>query len=438
MSGDRNLNLLSRRAFLKSSGVSIALPFMASLPGLSRSMSAATGMKVGGGAAGVSKRMVLISTGLGMHPGSFFPREFGENFAPSPVLQPLMAHRGDFTVFSHMDHPSIFSKHGGIKSLYNGSLIKKSAGERIVSVDQVAASHVGYATRFPSAHISLGGGNGGSWTASGIKVREEGSPFNLFQKMFVNDSEAAKKKVAAELEHQGSILDLVRDQAKSFERKVNQADKDKLEEYLTAVREAEERLQGIKRWQDREKSEVEFDTSVRPHGSMDYATLSPLMYDLLFLAIQSDSSRVLTAGYGMHNKRIELEGVSSGYHSLSHHGNRDQKVKELQIIEKFYMQEMARFITKLKEAQTDGRSLFDETMVFFGSGISDASRHSNRNLPIVLAGGGFKHKGHYDAKQKHNKRQTPLNNLYTTMLQNFGVKTEAFNDATGDMNHVLT
>lgn len=419
----------SRRAFLRASGVSIALPFMSSLPGFSQTQRKS---------AASPKRMVLISTGLGMHPGSFFPRQFGEKFTPSPVLKPLMEHAGDFTVFSHMDHPSIFTKHGGIKSLYNGSIIRKSAGKRIVSVDQVAASHGGYTTRFPSAHISLGGGNGGSWTASGIKVREEGSPHNLFQKMFVNDSEAAKKKRAAEIDHQASILDLVRDQAKSFERKVSHADKEKLDEYLTAVREAEERLQGIKKWQATDKSEVDFDTSVRAHGGMDYGTLSPLMFDLLFLALQSDTTRVLTAGYGMHNKVIELDGVSRGYHSLSHHGNRADQISELRIIETFYMKEMSRFIAKLKDAQTSGSNLFDDTMVFFGSGLSDATRHSNRNLPIVLAGGGFKHKGHFDAMQKHNKRQTPLNNLYTTMLQNFGVQTEAFNDATGDLNHILT
>jgi hypothetical protein len=168
---------------------------------------------------------------------------------------------------------------------------------------------------------------------------------------------------------------------------------------------------------------------------MDYATLSPLMFDLLLLAIQSDTSRVFTAGYGMHNHVIELDGITHGYHGLSHHGNLPDRLKQLRTIEKFYIEQMARFIGKLKDSSTDGSNLLDETMVFFGSGLGDAARHSNRNLPIVLAGGGLKHGSHLDCKTKAGE-QTPLNNLYTTMLQNFGVETERFNNATGTMSQL--
>ena len=416
----------TRRHFLKGAGISIALPYLESLHAATADPS--------------PKRMVFVSTGLGMNPRTFFPKETGAEFAPSPVLPPMMAHRGDFTVFSHMDHPNIFNKHGGIKSLLNGVLNNNAKPGENVSIDQVAASHLGYTTRFPSLHICLGGAENASYTPSGIKLRQETSPSTLFNKLFVADSAAARKARALELEEQGSVLDLVRTRAKRLERGVSQADRAKLDEYLTAIREAEQRLQGIRQWQGIPKTKVEkkaYDPTARGHGDMDYGFLAPMMFDLLILALQSDSSRILTANFGMHNKMIELEGVSSGYHSLSHHGNRPAQLQQLQVIETFYMAQLSRFIGKLKGASSTGASLFDDTMVFFGSGISDASRHSNRNLPVILAGGSLKHKGHHDAKQPHNGRQTPLNNLFTTMLQHFGIEVESFNGATGNLNHLL-
>lgn len=410
-------NKASRRRFLKAAGVTIALPMLDSL-----------GSSVEGGTA--RKRMVCLSSALGMNPDTFFPKSFDENYELSPVLKPLSVVRDDFTVFSHMDHPGIYTKHGGMNSFFSGVDAKKASPGENLSVDQVAASHVGYQTRFPSVHISLGGSQGASWTESGIKVREESDPLDLFQKLFVNDSAAAKKERKLELDHQGSVLDLVRGQAKRLEKNVNQNDRDKLDEYLTAIREAEEKIQGMRRWQDIPKPGVEFDDKVITHGSMDYGTLSPLMFDLLYLAIQSDTSRVFTAGYGMHNHIIELDGVSGGYHGLTHHGNLPDRLAQLQIIETFYIEQLSRFIGKLKETRTDGGTLLDDTMVFFGSGLGDAARHSNRNLPIVIAGGGFAHGKHVDAMTPAG-HQTPLNNLYTTMLQNFGVEIEKFNGATG-------
>ena len=406
----------SRREFLKAAGVTIALPSLESIGAAA--------------ASGPPKRMVCISSALGMNPQSFFPKTFGADFEPSPVLKPLTDLRSDVTVFSHMDHPASFTKHGSMNSLLSGVDAKRASAGQNVSVYQVAAAHVGYKTRFPSVHISLGGTQGSSWSASGIKIREEVDPLDLFRKLFVNDSEAAKKARQLELDQQGSVLDLVRGQARRLEKNVNAPDREKLDEYLTAIREAEERIQGIQRWQSIPKPEVEFDEKANAHGNMYYPTLSPLMFDLLFLAVQSDTSRVFTAGFGMHNHVIEIEGVKDGYHGLTHHGNLPNRLAQLRIIETFYIDQMARLIAKLKASKTNDSSLLDETMVFFGSGLGDAARHSNRNLPIVLAGGGFNHRGHVDASTP-NTQQTPLNNLYTTMLQNFGVEVERFNGATG-------
>lgn len=412
---------ISRRSFLKAAGISIALPAFESF-----------------GQVAASKppmRLVCICSGLGMNPESFFPKSFERDYKLSAVLSPLEALRDDFTVFSHMDHPGIFTKHEAMNSILSGVDANHTAPGKNVSVDQVAASHVGYQTRFPSVHISLAGSQGSSWSRSGIKVREEGDPLALFQKLFVDDPGAAKKARRSELVQQGSVLDLVREQAKRFERNVNQPDRAKLDEYLTAVREAEMKIQGMKRWEDVPKPKVEFDEKEHAHCSVDYETLSPLMFDLLFLAIQSDTSRFFTAGFGMHNHVIELDGVKEGYHSLSHHGNLEEKLKQLRIIETFYIAQMARFMAKLKSARTEQSHLLNETMVWFGSGLGDAARHSNRDLPLILAGGGLKHGAHLDCTRPDG-RQTPLNNLFTTMLQNFGVETDRFNNATGTMSQL--
>jgi hypothetical protein len=405
-----------RRNFLRATGVSIALPFFESKSGAKAP-------------AASPKRMVAVCTGLGMHPQSFFPKDFGRRCTLSPVLQPLEKLRDDFTVFSHMDHPGIYTKHGSTRSILSGVDPDHAESGQNVSIDQVAASHVGYQTRFPSVHISLGGAEGPSWTRSGIKMREETDPLQLFEKLFVEGSVAEKQAVKAKLADEHSVLDLVREQAKRLERNINAPDRQKLDEYLTAIREAEERIQGLQRWVDASKPKVEFDDA-RAHGVYDYATLSPLMFDLLFLAIQTDTSRVFTAGFATHNNIIELDGVNTGYHSLSHHGQLPDNLRQLQIIETFYIAQLARFMEKLKGARTEHGTLLSDTMVFFGSGLSDAATHSNRDLPLILAGGGFKHGGHVDAMQKSGT-QTPLNNLFTTILQNFGVEIDRFNNATG-------
>ncbi|MGJ8671807.1 MAG: DUF1552 domain-containing protein [Rubritalea sp.] len=381
--------------------------------------------------------MVFINTGLGMYPGQFFPKDFGLNFTASPVLKSMMKHQGKYTVFSNMDHPNVFSGHGGLASFLNGS----GRGDRtLTTVDQVAASAVGYDTRYPSIHCSLGGKGSPSYSLSGTKVRETGSSQELFKQLFVNDSEAAKNALKVEIEQQGSILDLIKDQAKSIESKVNHVDKAKLDEYLTAIRDAEIQLQGQERWRSVAKPNMkmpELEATDRHGDPEGLFGESSLLFDLFHLAIQTNSSRVFTVAYGMHNKRIDLDGVTLGYHTLSHHGKRPDKLKELEIIESFYVNQMARFMEKLQDTQGEQGNLLDDTMILFGSALSDAARHSNRNLPIIAAGGGFKHRGHYDAQQ-FNKASTPLNNLYTSMLQNFGLEVEKYNTATGDLNHILS
>ena len=208
---------LPRRAFLRAAGVSIALPSLESL-GASRDDNTEP------------MRMVCISSALGLNPEAFFPKSFGRDYELSPSLEPLAELRGDLTVFSHIDHPNIFTKHGSMNSVLSGVDANQAGPGENVSMDQVAAEHVGYRTRFPSVHISLGGSQGMSWTRSGIKVREESDQLTLFRKLFVEDPEAAKRARELELTQQGSVLDLVRERARRLGSSVNAADRAKLDE----------------------------------------------------------------------------------------------------------------------------------------------------------------------------------------------------------------
>ena len=403
--------LINRRNFLKAAGITIALPSLESFANEKKSIE--------------PMRLVCMGAALGMNPQGFFPKGYGKDFTISKVLQPLQKHRGDFTVFSHMDHPNVYSKHGGMSALFSGieSHKTKTAGENY-SLDQMAADHVSYTTRYPSMHMCVGGELKASWTKSGINVPEISSPDDIFNKLFVNDSQEASKALGREISDQGSILDLVRGNAKSVLNKASKNDKEKVDEYLTAIRDAEQKLQGQKQWIGKKKPGTSFKIEGRPHSRDDYNFFSPLFVDLITLAIKSDTSRVFTLGFGMHNRVIELEGISGGYHGLTHHGNRPEKLKELWIIEQFYISQYALLIDKLK-----AENLLDKTMVFFSSCLGDASRHSNRDMPTLLAGGGFKHGNHWDCMK--NNTQTPLNNLYTTMLQKFGMEVEKFSSATG-------
>ncbi|MCM8529700.1 MAG: DUF1552 domain-containing protein [Lentisphaeraceae bacterium] len=402
---------MNRRLFLKAAGVSIALP---SLEAFAVNENSTEPM-----------RMVCMGAALGMNPQGFFPKEYGRDFELSRVLSPLSKLRDDFTVFSHMDHPNVYEKHGAMSALFCGTSQSKVkvAGENY-SIDQLAADHVSYTTRYPSLHMCVGGGLKASWTKSGISVPETTSPELIFKKLFVNDSVATSKALGKEINDQGSILDLVRGNAKAVLNKASKNDKEKVDEYLTAIRDAEFKLQGRKQWLGKKKHTTDFKIEGKPHSGDDYNFLSPLFLDLITLAIKTDSSRVFTLGFGMHNRVIELDGVTGGYHGLTHHGNRPEKLKQLWTVEKFYISQYAKLIEKLK-----AENLLDNTMVFFSSCLGDASRHSNRNMPTLLAGGGFKHGNHWDCMKDNT--QAPLNNLYTTMLQKFGVDTEKFANATG-------
>jgi hypothetical protein len=293
---------------------------------------------------------------------------------------------------------------------------------------------IGGATRFPS--LTLWNNKSiVSWTRAGIRVPAIAKPSDAFRLMFIEDTPSSKQGVRQSLAASGSILDAVRDNANRFQKKLGVSDRQKLEEYFESIRGVEKKLEASGAWLDRPKPIVD-DPSVAPiaGGKRDKGTMSELFevwLDLIILALRTDSTRV--AAIDVPNGSWGLEGVSQGYHSLSHHGQRDDMLQQLAVIEQYQMQQLAGLIVRMSETkETDGSSLLDSTMVLFGSGIGSGSRHTNDNLPIILAGGGFRHGQHLDVGHKQ-----PLCNLYLSILQQLGCDVDRFNTSTGTLTGLV-
>ena len=413
-----------RRTFLKAAGVCLALPLLESLPRV----------KAAGKTAVAPRRMVCIGNEFGMYPGALWPEKFGTDYELTPLLKPLEQHRQDFTLFSHLDH-GVKGGHFAVHTFLTGVKSSEAKGlpEGGISLDQRAAEFVGPQTRFPSLTIGsedgLHGGCMMSWTRTGTRIPPIPGPRELFRALFVEEDALAKRQATDRILLQGSILDAVQADAKSLKRRLNKTDTDKLEEYFASVRDVEHRLDLDKHWQNVPKPKTEFPEPNNQGLAQDL----PAIYDLIALAIQTDSTRVATLEIGGSFAASDL-GIKKGYHSLSHHGHLKENLDPLVEIETYQMRQFARFLEKLKSLQDpeSDKSLLDQTMVLLGSGMGNANSHTNTDLPILLAGGGFKHGEHKDYP-KDNNRRVPLCNLYVSMLEQFGVETDRFSTATGTL-----
>ena len=368
------------------------------------------------------RRLVCIGNHLGFYPGNFFPRQAGKDYVPTSTLKPLAGHRNDLTVFSNLDH-ELNGGHKAVQGFLTSIKKEEAAGfpEKNISLDQAAAEHVGSSTRFPSINTGIERGTDMCWTRAGVHVPPINNPATLFRGLFVNSPPSAREGERTRLKHRSSVLDALRDSASALGRSLNAADRDKLDQYLTSVRDVERRLQMSKEWLDRPKPRSPIDEVL--DEERQHIDEVALLYDLLALALQTDSTRVATLETGLGFRTAELDLGS--YHGLSHHSKSDDRIGQLQIVESFLTTKLSNFISQLKEAQ-----VFDETLIVFGSGMSDGSIHSNRNLPVLLAGGGFKHQGHVICPAEQPNR-VPLSNLWLSVLQWFGVESDRFGRSTG-------
>lgn len=439
---------ISRRTMLKGVGTALALPWLEAMSPLSTAFGAED--KV------APKRMAFVYTPNGMNMADWTPKEVGTSFELPAILNVFQDFKDEMLVMSGLtlDKARANGDGGGdharaLSAFLTCSQPRKTHGADIkvgVSVDQVAAQHIGKLTKFPSLEIGCDAGaqagncdSGYScaysaniaWRTESSPVAKEINPKSVFERLFGDAAQPSKDvAVAKERSFRTSVLDLVLDDAQRLQKKLGFADRRKLDEYLNSVRELEERLH-----------RTQFTASVQgidgvpvPKGiPKSYSEHIDLMSDMMALALQTDTTRVATfvhANEGS-NRSYPFINVSEGHHDLSHHGNDEKKKEKIKQINLFHAQRVAYLIGKLKSVKEGNGTLLDNTMLVFGSGIGDGNAHNHDNLPIVLfgKGGGTITTGRHVRYEK----ETPIANLYLAMLERLGVQTEKLGDSTGKL-----
>ena len=416
-----------RRTFLRAAGVSMALPLLQGLaPRTARA----------GNVSSVPRRIVCICTPLGLHPPHFFPEKAGKDYDLTPYLEVVQDFRDDFTVISGLSHPEVGASHDSIYSFLTAAPHpEQRAGFRnSISLDQFAADHIGNQTRFPSLPLSCEGFSL-SWTRSGAIVPSDSFPSSVFARLFLEGRPDEVEAQARRLRDGRSILDAVGGQAHSLQQGLGTADREKLDEYFTSVRELEQRLATNEEWSKKPKPTVDAKPPQNVANPADLVGRARLMFDLIHLALQTDSTRLITVMLLGTSLVPPVAGVSLGHHDLSHHGQDPGKIEQLKKVEIEKLNTFREFLAKLKETKEEEDNLLDRTMVFFSSNLGNAATHATKNLPVLLAGGGFKHGQHLAFDQAS---PPPLCNLYVSMLQRLGIEADKFGSSTGTLTGLET
>lgn len=410
---------MKRRDFLRAAGVAVALP----------------GLEALGRGAAPKRRLVCMNLPLGLHPAYLYPKKTGRDYALTPYLEILKDFRKDFTLVSGLSHPGMspgFAHQASASFLTGAPGAGRPGFKNSISMDQLAAEHVGDQTRFRSL-VLTGGGTGLSWTRTGALVPAENAPSKVFKRLFLADSPREMEARARQLADGRSALDDVRAQAKNLRAGLGAHDREKLDEYLTSIRELERRLTKDELWLRKPKPKVKAAPPRDIANKADLLGRTGHMLDLTALALQTDSTRLVTFMLGGSTRTPPIPGVTLGHHDLSHHGKDPAKLAQLKIVEIETMKVLRDFLTRLKSIREQGVSLLDQTSVFVGSNLGDGSSHSTKNLPALVAGGGFKHGQHLVVDPG-----TPLCNLYLTFLQRLGVPADRFSTSTGPLKGLET
>lgn len=418
------MNRIDRRTFLRGTGVAVALPLLeATQPSGSRATAAESDRP--------RRRMVLIDLGFGLHAPNLFPTKTGRDYEATPYLEVLRDLRDDFTIISGTSHPDVDGGHHAAKSFLTAAPKPTSANfKNSISLDQLAAEHIGLETRFASLTLSLAAGRGLSYSRSGVEIPSESRPSRLFERLFLEGKPEEKRRQMQQLRDGRSIMDSVLEQAAGMRRRLGSRDREKLDQYFSAVRATEQRLQKSQEWMQRPKPRVDAQPPRDITNTADVIGRARLMFDMTHLALQTDSTRLITFFNPGVNAVPPIPGVSEDYHNLSHHGQDESRLAQLKIVELEQMNVLRDFLAALRDTPEPGGSLLDHTMVLFGSDLGNGSSHDNRNLPILLAGGGFQHGRHLAFDRQNNY---PLPNLFVSMLQQLGLEIDRFASSTGTM-----
>jgi hypothetical protein len=409
---------VDRRHFLRAAAGSLTLPWLDAFAAPGRPKP--------------RQRMVCLCAPLGLHPAYLFPEKAGRDYAMTPYLEVLKDLREDFTIVSGLCHAGMnpgFAHQASASFLTGAQGAGRPGFKNEISVDQLAAEHLGGETCLASLSLS-GEGPGLSWTRTGAPVPAATSPSKVFAKLFLPDSPDEVKAQARRLADGRSILDDVAAEAKRLGSGLGTEDRGKLDEYATSVRDLEKRLAQDEIWFKKPKPKVDAAPPKDIAQAADLIGRTKLLFDLTHLAIQTDSTRLITIMLGGSTHAPPIPGVTLGHHDLSHHGKEPTKLEQLKIVELETMKTFHGLLTKLKGTKEEGASLLDRTTLFLGSNLGDGSSHAVKNLPVLLAGGGFKH-GQHLAFDPQNP--PPLCNVFVSMLQRLGLPIDRFSTSTGTL-----
>jgi hypothetical protein len=417
---------MNRRHFLQSLGATaLTFPWFSNL--------ALHGAEV----TKAPRRLVCIGLDFGLRPESFFPVNQGPELELTALLKPLEKWSRRMTVFSQLEHPGVQGGHYGVHAFLSGVRREQAAGfaDGCVSLDQLVEEHCGGLTRFPSLCLGVGRGDAISWTRSGIAVPKMEDPGAAFDMLFQPQRKAAAEARRAELSENESVLALISQDAKRVAPHLDRWDREKMDEFMGAMRDFERANTTNMSWLEKPLPVTEGKKPAwRNEGCMDRVRAN---FDVAALALQADATRIVTLNIGGSLPVTNIPGINRGYHDLSHTGQDPEKLRQLHIIESALMAELDYFLERLAAMKDiGGSSLLDNTTVVFGSGMGNASAHANTNLPLVLAGGGFKH-GRHLFFPKQGRQQTPLCNLFVTLLQQMGIERDKFGSSAGNLNEFL-
>ncbi|XAL98313.1 DUF1552 domain-containing protein [Phycisphaeraceae bacterium D3-23] len=454
---------VSRRTVLQGLGVAMALPWLEAMsPGtMSKAIAQAAGPG-GGGSAAAPTRMAMIFAPNGVNYEHWVPTGTGRNFDLSPTLRPIESVREHINVMTGLtldkarangDGPG---DHARSSATYlTGAQARKTNGNDIrigVSVDQFAAQQIGTQSRLPSLEIGCESGRPAgncdsgyscayvsniAWHDEDTPVPKTIDPAEVFERLFGDIEQArADGERQRQQRRRGSVLDYVQEDTHRLERRLGAADQRKLDEFQTSIREIERRIQ---------LAQTADEAPVPPEGTQAPAGIPrevgehiDLMYDMMLLAFQMDITRISTfmLGVGGSNRSFPEIGVREGHHSLSHHRNNGGMIDKIRRIDRFYVEHFAKFIEKMAGVREGEGTLLDNSMILYGSGISDGNRHNHHDLPVLLAGkaGGTIETG----RLIQHRRDTPMCNLYMSMLDRMGCDVAEFGDATGQLSGLTT
>lgn len=413
---------LSRRTMLRGAGVAIGLPWLSA-------MQKAIAAPEESDAA--PKRFVAMTLGLGLLADHLNPTETGRDYKPSRYLEPLADLRDQLTVISGTSHPGVSGGHRAEASLLTANPVGSSGrAKNTISLDQYMAKHLGSETRYSSLVVGSSGTSSPSYTDNGAMVPAMDSPSRIFELLFIDDSPQERAKQAARVREGRSIMDLVQSDAKTLSKSLGAGDRERLGNYLDSVRELELRLAVNQEWAEKPKPKVNMPRPVDIGNPNDFIGRQRLMCSVLKLALETDSTRFVTYHLGGSGGVVPVPGVDEGYHNLSHHGMDEEKLGQLAIVETEIMKAWGEFLRDLQSVDETGRTLLDQTSILLTSNLGNASSHDNRNMPVVLAGGGFRHGQHLAFDRKNNY---PLPNLFVSLLQRVGMETDQFATGTSTM-----